>query len=305
LLFPRAQLDARAAHPTHRLASLLARRRLALSDARCAIVLLRELTLSFSIASYNLLASAYLQRAWYPRTPALVLDPAWRVPALAGHIAKLGADIFCLQEVEPETFVALRTTLSERGYGAQYARKLARRPDGVAIFYRRNIFELLSSRVIAFADGKPATGYVALLVLFGSANGVLGVINTHLMWDAPGTRAAAQIGLRQAHELVAEHERSAADGRGWIVAGDFNVTPQSEIVALMTGAGFSFAHRDLTNVRTCNVGAKARLIDYLFHSNDLVAEAVLPAPIDDATVLPSAEEPSDHVALMARFAWRA
>src|SRR6188768_1730960 len=88
-------------------------------------------SMSFIAASYNVLASAYIQRAWYRRTPALVLDPAWRVPALVQRICKLNADLFCLQEVEPETFVALRTFLGERGYGGEYARKLAGRPEGL------------------------------------------------------------------------------------------------------------------------------------------------------------------------------
>jgi mRNA deadenylase 3'-5' endonuclease subunit Ccr4 len=258
----------------------------------------------FSVATYNLLASAYIERAWYPRSPALLLDPTWRVPALVRHVLRLGADLFCLQEVEPVTFAALRATLGEQGYGGQFARKLAQRPDGVAIFYRREIFKLLSCRVVAYADGAPPTGYVALIALLRSAGGVLGVINTHLMWDAPGTTPAAQIGLRQARQLVSEYESSAADGRGWIVAGDFNVTPESAIVALMKDAGFSFAHRNLSDARTCNVGAKARLIDYLFHSKELAAEPIAPAPMDDRTILPSAEEPSDHLALLAKFEWQ-
>ena len=74
--------------------------------------------MSFSLASYNVLASAYIQRAWYRRTPALVLNPAWRVPALVQNISRLNADLLCLQEVEPVTFVALRSYLGERGYGA-------------------------------------------------------------------------------------------------------------------------------------------------------------------------------------------
>jgi mRNA deadenylase 3'-5' endonuclease subunit Ccr4 len=260
----------------------------------------------FTVATYNVLASAYIQRAWYRRTPALALTPAWRVPALVQHISKLGADIICLQEVEPEIFVALRTTLGERGYGGQYARKLARRPDGVALFYRREILELLSARVLAYTDGAgaPDSGYVASIALLRSADGILGIINTHLIWDAPGTAPAAQIGLRQARQLLTEYEGCAADARGWIVSGDLNVTPQSEILALMEQAGFRYAHCDLPDVYTCNVGAKARLIDYLFHSAKFYATPLAPTRIDDKTILPSASEPSDHVALMATFTWK-
>lgn len=198
--------------------------------------------LSFSVASYNVLASAYIQRAWYRRAPALVLDPAWRVPALIQHIFKLDADILSLQEVEPETFVALRTSLDERGYGAQYARKSAGRPEGCAILYRREAFELISVRAIAYVDGAggaPDTGYIALVALLRSGDGVLGVINTHLTWDPPNPPRAAQRGLRQAQQLAAEYENSAAQTRGWIIGGNFNSTPSSEVVAVMARAGSS------------------------------------------------------------------
>ena len=86
------------------------------------------------------------------------------MPALVQYIANLDADLFCLQEVEPETFVALRTFLGERGYLGEYARKLAGRPEGLAVFYRRTSFERISSRVIAYADGAGMghdTGYIA------------------------------------------------------------------------------------------------------------------------------------------------
>lgn len=253
-----------------------------------------------------MLASAYVQRAWYPRTPALVLNPAWRVPALVQHISTLGADILCLQEVEPETFVALRTSLAERGYGAQYARKTAGCPEGCAIFYRRESFELISIRAVAYEDGGgavPGSGSIALLALCRTGDGVLGVVNTHLTWDPPNTAPAAQRGLRQAQQLLSEQKSCAANARGWIIAGDFNATPGSEIIAMLERAGFDYAHAGLAGVVTCNVNAEARMIDYLFHSSALRAEAQLPAPIDDKTILPSAEQPSDHVAILSQFTW--
>jgi len=260
--------------------------------------------MAFTVATYNVLANAYIQRAWYPRTPALVLDPSWRVPALVQHISRLGADLLCLQEVEPETFMTLRTTLSERGYGGQYARKFARRPDGVAIFYRRAAFELLSVRVIAYADGAamaPDSGYIAMFARFHGNAGTLGVINTHLMWDPPSTPRGAFTGLRQAQQLLGEYENCKSDARGWIIGGDFNATPASEIVLLLEEAGLKYTHRNFTDAFTCNVGASARMIDYLFFSSALHADPSAPTQIDNQTILPSAEQPSDHVAITAKF----
>lgn len=263
--------------------------------------------MSFSVVSYNVLASAYIQRAWYRRTPALVLDPAWRVPALVQHITDLNADLFCLQEVEPETFVALRTSLMERGYAGEFARKLAGRPEGLAVFYRRALFELVGSRVVAYRDGDGIvadSGYIAHFTLLRNAGKTLGVINTHLTWDPPNAAGAAQRGLRQVQQCLAEYHSQAADAGAWIIGGDFNVTPESEIVALLQQAGLQYAHHDLADVFSCNIGGSARLIDYLFYSGKLNAQALVLSRIDAQTILPSAEYPSDHVPIMARFDWR-
>jgi CCR4-NOT transcription complex subunit 6 len=263
--------------------------------------------MSFSVVSYNVLASAYIQRAWYRRTPALVLDPAWRVPALVQYISDLNADLFCLQEVEPESFVALRTFLGERGYSGEYARKLAGRPEGLAVFYRRTRFDWLSSRVVAYADGAGIgqdTGYIAQLIMMRNGDKTLGVINTHLTWDPPNAAREARRGLRQMQQCLAVYRSHAADAGAWIISGDFNATPESEIVALALQAGLQFPHNNLAAVFTCNIGGSARLIDYLFYSPRLSAEASVLSSIDAQSVLPSAEQPSDHVAIMSRFEWR-
>jgi len=263
--------------------------------------------MSFSVVSYNVLASAYIQRAWYRRTPALVLDPAWRVPALVQHISNLNADLFCLQEVEPETFVSLRTFLGERGYSGEYARKLAGRPEGLAIFYRRASFDWIGARVVAYTDAVGVaqdTGYIAQVAMLRNGDKTLGVINTHLTWDPPNTAREVQRGLRQVQQCLTEYQRCAADASAWIIGGDFNVTAESETVALALKAGLQFAHHNVAHAFSCNIGGSARLIDYLFYSRGLKAEASVLRRIDAQTILPSAEEPSDHIAIMARFDWQ-
>ena len=263
--------------------------------------------MSFSVVSYNVLASPYIQRAWYRRTPALVLDPVWRVPALVQHISDLSADLFCLQEVEPETFVSLRTYLGERGYSGEYARKLAGRPEGLAIFYRRANFDWIGARVVAYTDAVGATqdtGYIAQVAMLRNGDKTLGVINTHLTWDPPNTIREAQRGLRQAQQCLAEYQSIAGDASAWIISGDFNATAESETVAIVLQAGLQFAHDKVSDVFSCNIGGSARLIDYLFYSRGLHAEPSVLRQIDAQTVLPSAEEPSDHIAIMARFDWR-
>lgn len=81
------------------------------------------------------------------------------------------------------------------------------------------------------------------------------------------------------------------------------MTPDSEIVSLFEDAGLRYAHAGLTGISTCNVNADARMIDYLFYSSALRADPATPERIDHQTMLPSVEQPSDHLALLARFSW--
>lgn len=263
--------------------------------------------MAFGVASYNVLATAYIERAWYPRTPALLLNPVYRVPALVQHIVRLDADLLCLQEVEPQTLASLRATLIGYGYDFQYARKRNNRPDGCAIFYRQSLFQFVESQTIAFADGggRADSGYVALVTRFRCENRLLQVTSTHLTWDPPGVVSLEQqLGYRQMRQLLEEQAASTTRADGLILAGDFNVTADSALVKLIEQSGLQRAHRGLDKAFTCNVNREARTIDYLFHSASLTAEPLAPALIDDHTILPNSEEPSDHMALLSRFHWQ-
>jgi len=262
--------------------------------------------LSFTVASYNVLATAYVQYALYRRTPKMVLDPSWRVPALVQHVTDLATDVICLQEVEMSIFAALKSRLSSLGYTAQYARKTGGRPDGCATFYRQHAFELIAARVVEYADGVQGdanSGHIALIVLLSFAGRVVGIANTHLTWDPPGIPSAAKLGYRQALQLLNECRTMAPSCHGWLICGDLNATPGSEIVATLENAGFQYAHTGLAQTYTCKVNGEVKMIDYLFHSSELRAEPERVVHISDQTVLPSSEQPSDHLPLVSRFLW--
>jgi CCR4-NOT transcription complex subunit 6 len=262
---------------------------------------------SWVVATYNVLATAYIQRSRYPRTPALVLDPAWRVPALAQHISSFEADVICLQEVESETFSALRSRLGSRGHAAHYARKNGGSPDGCATFFRQDALRLLDEKVVRLADrefGRADSGNIALITILDAVGRRLGLINTHLTWDPPGSARESQLGLRQARQLLLEYEDIAASAEAWIIAGDLNATPDGEIISLMEASGFRCAHAGHWSSNTCSFNGAAKKIDYLLHSPTLQAEPYETCPVDAQTVLPSPEQPSDHVVLGARFEWR-
>jgi mRNA deadenylase 3'-5' endonuclease subunit Ccr4 len=265
------------------------------------------IVVSFSVATYNLLASAYINRAWYPRSPAMVLNPAWRIPALAQYVSVLDADLLCLQEVEPDALATLRSSGAAKGYGVHYAHKTARRPDGVAIFYRKAKFEPVGAKRLDYADAEPGasdSGGVALIAWFRAAERLVGVINTHLLWDPPGSALELQKGFRQARQLLVEYQKVAGSADAWILAGDLNVTPDSALVAMIRRAGLEYSHGAVPGAASCNVNGEARMIDYIFHSAALCSEPARVTPVDNLTILPSADQPSDHVAIAARIGWR-
>jgi endonuclease/exonuclease/phosphatase family metal-dependent hydrolase len=166
---------------------------------------------------------------------------------------------------------------------------------------------LIDEKLVHFADGSVGqsdTGNIALITIFGAFGHRLGIINTHLTWDPPGTARESQRGLRQARRLLIEYESMAASAEGWIIAGDLNVTPDSEIVSLIQEAGFRCAHAGRPASNTCTFNGEAKKIDYLLHSPNLQSDPYETCAVDAQTVLPSAEQPSDHVAVIARFDWK-
>jgi endonuclease/exonuclease/phosphatase family metal-dependent hydrolase len=100
------------------------------------------------------------------------------------------------------------------------------------------------------------------------------------------------------------YEKIASSADGWILAGDLNVTPDSALIAMIRQAGFEDSHHGLSGTASCNVNGEARVIDYIFYSAALHAEPAAVAAVDNRTILPSAEQPSDHVAIAARIGWR-
>src|SRR5438270_14076629 len=90
--------------------------------------------MSFSVASYNILCDAYIRLPDYPGVDPAVLAAHYRHPTLFRHIAALGADVLCLQEVEATVYPALAAHLEPLGYTGHYAQKAGGKSDGCATF---------------------------------------------------------------------------------------------------------------------------------------------------------------------------
>lgn len=257
--------------------------------------------MSFTIATWNILATAYIRRSFYPFTDPAALDPARRVPLLLTHAAALGADFLCLQEVEPPVFSQLEQTLSPQGFQGLYASKDLHKPDGCATFYRLQCARLLESACLSYPDG---TGHIAQRTRWDIDGHTLTLLNTHLKWDPDRAPEAQQHGYRQALQAALwVQEAPATDAQ--ILCGDLNVTPASRAVAALQKAGFVFAHEQLgPTAYSANSERRAKLIDFLFYRGALTLspEPITPE-IDSFTPLPSADQPSDHLPVLATARW--
>jgi mRNA deadenylase 3'-5' endonuclease subunit Ccr4 len=256
----------------------------------------------FSVATWNILATSYIRATQFPGTPGWALDPAWREPAVVRHAAALDVDVLCLQEVERALFEALVARLSRLGYRGTLVSKANGRPDGCATFLRESRCRAIAEERLVYSDGVQGgrdSGHIAQVVVTGVDGVRLSVLNTHLKWDPPGTRPEQQIGLRQMRAALARADELRAESTVQLICGDFNATPDSDLVALLEQAGFERTHH---LGFTGNSNREPKLIDYLFVRGPVTIEPTDLAPIDSATILPSLEQPSDHLPVVARLA---
>ncbi len=254
---------------------------------------------SIRIASYNVLADAYINPAWYTHVDPSVLDRAWRWPALARRIAGLQADVVCLQEVEPACFAVLSEALEPFGLTGVFARKGQGRPDGCATFHRAASVSLIEQRTLYFSDamdGGAASGHIALICVFDSCLGPLHVAGTHLRWAPDDSARESHIGWRQVRALF----EAGIDARSgdWLICGDLNGTSESAPLVELARSGFVDAFATLPQA-TCNPNQRTKRIDYILHGGNLSAIPDRLPMIDDQTSLPSLSEPSDHLPILA------
>jgi mRNA deadenylase 3'-5' endonuclease subunit Ccr4 len=257
----------------------------------------------FTLGTWNILATAYIRPEYYPYSPPDVLDPAWRIPALIARARQLALDILCVQEIEHPMFDAMQAALAPLGYSGVFDLKGSRKPDGCATFFRADRCTLASQRRLAYADGLdggPDSGHIAQSLVFDIADSRVALINTHLKWEAHDTPYERRWSLRQARHALAEFE-VVREGSAQIFCGDLNALPTSPLIELLQSAGFKYTHQDCPGIFTCNSNRVAKLVDYIFYRGPWRAEPSPVPAIDSSTPLPSLEEPSDHLPLIARF----
>lgn len=256
------------------------------------------------LVSWNVLADAYVRADYFPRTPATLLAPGARTSAIALRLVSSGADVLCLQEVEPSLVEAIR---AHDMYDVRYVQKGRDKPDGCAMLARRATVCFEEVRELAYPDGS---GHVALLAVVRpldvGAGNAIGVATTHVKWDPPGTPEPERWATRQLGVLLAALEgwsretQADAPPLAWVACGDFNVTPDDPVLEVFRGYRDVYANTPHARP-TVNANGRPRRIDFVFADHRLGAEPRAVGEIDSATPMPSEEEPSDHLAIGARI----
>jgi hypothetical protein len=241
------------------------------------------------VLSWNILADAYIAPEYFPFSDVRHLDPMWRRGVLLDRLAaSSGMDVLCLQEIEPEVFAAASARLE--AYGGRFLAKIGR-PDGCAIFVKKALDPNPEWREIVYRD---PTGHGALAVVAAG----IGIATTHLKWQPPEIPAHERLGVAQLSELVAAFVRPSEP---WIVGGDLNADAASPTLKVAFDRGLVDAYAKTPDAYTSNANRRAKRIDFLLHSSHLRATPTALPKIDDQTPLPSATEPSDHLAISADF----
>ncbi|KXZ55860.1 hypothetical protein GPECTOR_2g1411 [Gonium pectorale] len=181
--------------------------------------------------TYNILAQKYAQGGWHSYCSPQHLRWESRRERLFEEIEACGSDIICLQEVEAPVFAGeLQPWLAERGYrghylARQYGESVQGPAEGVALFYRTDVFDTLAHHSFLFSS-VPTNPPAPLRDGLSSVDGEeLGAAAT----AAAGATASASRAESSAAVLCQEMAaflRSAADSPPGavpvILAGDFN-----------------------------------------------------------------------------------
>ena len=250
---------------------------------------------AISVATYNVLADAYIKPEYSPRVAPEDFLPENRHPRLDARVEAFGTDVICAQEVDYATFKRLDDRLRQRGYRGRWAHRGGGKPDGCATFVRAP-WTLKASMVLDYDDGpRKPSNRVALIAIVARGPHLCAVGNTHFEWQPPDAPEDGQHGLYQARQLLT-HLRGQGSA---IVCGDFNAAHGSLLLKSFEACGFSDAHDP--SAATFIADGRPVKIDFLMHSSDLIAADAPPPPLAAGAALPSPTEPSDHLPLSAEF----
>jgi len=114
---------------------------------------------TFTILTYNCLASNLAEQQYFPQTNPSHLDFSYRSKLFERELQSFNADIVCLQEMHKDNFDQwLSPFLSQLGYdkGTFAERGGTKAKDGVVIFFKQDKFKLITQHRLGYFDSAQA-----------------------------------------------------------------------------------------------------------------------------------------------------
>ncbi|KAJ8919962.1 hypothetical protein NQ315_006491 [Exocentrus adspersus] len=281
------------------------------------------------ILQWNILSQALGQmNDNFAKCPDEALEWNSRRYLIIEELVEYCPDIICLQEVDHFNF--LSHVLDTQGYTGMFVPKPDspcfyihgnNGPDGCAIFYRQDKFELVKAETRVLEIWRVQSNQVALLMVLRvrETGQEICVTTTHLK----ARKGALLSTLRNEQgkdllQFVGEH----CGRMPLVLCGDFNAEPSEPIYNTITcdsplGLASAYASCDTnskssaeneppyTTWKIRDEGEICHTIDYIFYSkNSLEVDAVLELPTGEEIGehrVPSFSYPSDHFSLVCDF----
>ncbi|XP_051957305.1 2',5'-phosphodiesterase 12 [Xyrauchen texanus] len=229
---------------------------------------------SVRVVSYNILADIYAQTdlsktVLYPYCAPYAMELDYRQNLIKKELSGYNADIICLQEVDKGVFTdSLGPALDAFGLDGVFRVK-ERQHEGLATYFRRSKFKLLSQYDIMLSEAlktdplhrelleevstnlilkekienRSTALQVTVLQSVCDPSRIICVGNTHLYWHPKGGNVRlvqVAVALKHMKRVVTENHPGAC----LIFAGDFNSTPSSGLLQLACQGSISKNHED-------------------------------------------------------------
>lgn len=202
----------------------------------------------FTLMSYNILAQDLLDghAFLYANNNPTALPWPQRYERLMAEINAVHPDILCVQELQQDHVDQFWNGLASFDYALLYKKRTGgEKTDGCAVFYRRNLFDLVTHHEVEYFQpnvnklNRENVAIIAKLALKSNPRAKLVVSTTHLLYNP----RRQDVRLAQIQVLLAELDRFAYSGKlangipqydPVILCGDFNLQPNSAPYRLLT-----------------------------------------------------------------------
>lgn len=282
------------------------------------------------IMQWNILAQALGEGTdGFVRCPMEALNWSERKYLILEEILTYRPDVLCLQEVD-HYFDTFQPLLSSLGYQSSFCPKPSspcldvhnnNGPDGCALFYNRQRFQLLHTSHLRLSAMMLKTNQVAIAATLRCrlTGQVFCVAVTHLKarsgWEAFRSAQGNHL-LQQLRNITAPTypQSEQEEGIPLVVCGDFNADPSEEVYRrfMTSPLGLESAYKCLSEDGTTEPpytswkirpsGESCSTLDYIWYSERAFrVDSVLKIPSEEQigpNRLPSYHYPSDHLSLV-------